>query len=94
MMPDGFRRFGNLSLFLKPVFKKVTLAGLNCLRKLLKFKMIFYDSIRKMFSKHQNESEFKKLDDYFSGLRNSAASLTSEASATSLASTASNALFN
>jgi hypothetical protein len=52
------------------------------------------------FSKHQNKVEFKNLDDSevfssdFSGLRTSAASLTSSASATSIASTASKALFH
>ena len=50
--------------------------------------------------KHQNKAEFKNLDDSevlsndFSGLRLSAASLTSPASATSMASTASKALFH
>ena len=69
--------------------------------KVLNFNMIFHDSTpHKSFSKHQNEDEFKNLDDSevlssdFSGPRTSAASLSSSASATSLASTASKALFH
>ena len=69
--------------------------------KVLKFNMIFYDYIKKIKNlKHQNKAEFKNLDDSevlsndFSGLRTSAASLTSPASATSMASTASKALFH
>ena len=55
---------------------------------------------QKSISKHQNEDEFKNLDDSedlssdFSGLRSSAASLSSSASSTSLASTASKAQFH
>ena len=69
--------------------------------KLLNFNMIFHDSTpKKCFSKHQNKVEFKNLDDSevlssdFPGPRTPAASLTSSASATSLASTASKALFH
>ena len=52
--------------------------------KVLKFNMIFHDSTKKFFvSKHQNKATFKNLDDSenlsnnFSGLKTSAASLTS-----------------
>ena len=69
--------------------------------KVLKFKMISHDSNPKFIgSKHQNKAEFNNLDDYevlssdFSGLRTSAASLSSSASATSLTSTASIALYH
>ena len=62
--------------------------------------MIFHDPTKKLiFSKHQNKAEFKNLDDTevlsgdFLGLKTSAASLASPASATSMASTASKALF-
>ena len=53
-----------------------------------------------MVSKHQNKAEFKNLDDfevpsnYFSGLRTSAASMTSTASTTSMASMTSTASFH
>jgi hypothetical protein len=63
--------------------------------------MICHDSTpQKSFSKHQNKDEYKNLDasevlsSDFSGPRTSAALLTSSASATSLASTASKALFH
>ena len=52
---------------------------------------------KKIFSKHKNKDEFKRLDDSeilssdFTGLRTSATSLTSLTSATSMASTASKA---
>ena len=69
--------------------------------KALNFNMIFHDSSpKKVFSKHQNKDEFNNLDDSevlrsdFSGPRTSAASLTSSASVTLLASTASKALFH
>jgi hypothetical protein len=67
----------------------------------LKFKLVFYDSTPNfIFSKHQNKAENQNLDDSevlisdFSGFRNPAASMTSSASATSMASTASEALFH
>ena len=54
--------------------------------KVLKFDMIFHDSTPKnFFSKHKNKAEFKWLDDSevlssdFSGLKTSAASMTSVA---------------
>jgi hypothetical protein len=56
-------------------------------RKDAKFNMIFHDSTQKnFFSKHKNKAEFKCLDDSevlssdFSGLKTSAASMTSTAS--------------
>jgi hypothetical protein len=64
---------------------------------LLKFKMIFHDSTKKKF--FQNKAELKNLDDFevlssnFPGLRTWAASLTSRASATSMASSTSTLLF-
>ena len=61
--------------------------------KVLKFNMIFHDSTQKrFFSKHKNKAEFKCLDDSevlssdFPGLKTSAASMTSVASAASTAS--------
>jgi hypothetical protein len=67
----------------------------------LKFNLIFLDSTSKnIFSKHQNQAEFKNLDDYevprsdFPGLRTSAASMTSTASTTSMASMTSSASFH
>ena len=55
--------------------------------KLPKFNIIFHDSNPKIFfSKHKNKAEFKYLDDSevlssdFSGLKTSAASMTSVAS--------------
>jgi hypothetical protein len=55
--------------------------------------MIFHDSTKKyLISKHQNKAEFKNLDDRkvistdFPGLETSAASMTSTASTTSVAS--------
>ena len=69
--------------------------------KVLKFNIIFHDfTQKKIFSKHKNKAEFKYLDDSevlssdFSGLRTFAALLTSLVSATSMASTASKALFH
>ena len=63
------------------------------IEKLLKFNQVFHDSTKKLcFSKHQNKAEFKSLDDSrvlsddFPGLRVSAASMTSTASTTSMAS--------
>ena len=64
--------------------------------RVLKFNSIFYNSTKKdFFSKHKNKTEFKCLDDFavlssdFSGLKTSAASMTSVASAASMTSTAS-----
>ena len=65
--------------------------------KVLKFNMIFHDSNKKIFSKHQNKAEFKNLDDSldlnsdFPGLRTSTVSMTSTASMTSVASMTSTA---
>ena len=63
--------------------------------------MIFHDSTpQKSFSKHQNKDEFKNLDDFevptsdFSGLRASAASMTSTASMASMASMTSTASYH
>jgi hypothetical protein len=60
------------------------------------FNLIFHDSNKKyLFSKHQNKAEFMNLDDSavissnFPGLRIFAASMTSTASTTSVASAAS-----
>ena len=54
--------------------------------KVLKFNLIFHDSTPKnVFLKHQNKAKFKNLNDFevpscdFSGLRTSAASMTSTA---------------
>ena len=85
------------------VFKKVISAGLSSLWQKRCQNSIWYSMIilEKWNSlKHQYEAEFKNLDDSellssdFSGLRTSASSLTSLASAPSLASTASKALFH
>ena len=69
--------------------------------KVLKFNMTFHDSTQKKpFSKHQNKAEFKNLNDSevpssdFTGLRTSAASMTSTASSTSMASMTSTASFH
>ena len=69
--------------------------------KMLKFNMIFQDSTPKnFFSKHKNKTEFKCLDDFevlssdFSGLKTSAASMTSVASAASMASMTSTPSFH
>ena len=43
--------------FQQPVFKKVTWVGLNSLWE-LKFKMSFHDSVKTIFSKHQNKIIF------------------------------------
>ena len=58
--------------------------------KMLKFNMIFHDTTQKIFfSKHKNKAEFKCLDDSevlssdFSGLKTSAASMTSVTSTAS-----------
>ena len=66
--------------------------------KVLKFSLIFHNSIPKIiFFKHQNKIEFKNMDDSevpscdFPGLRTSAASMTSTASTTSMASMTSTA---
>jgi hypothetical protein len=66
-----------------------------------KFNLKFHDSNKKyFFSKHQNKSEFRNLDDSevissdFSGLRTFAASMTSTASTTSVASMTSKASFH
>ena len=63
--------------------------------------MIFHDSTqKKIFSKHKNKAEFKCLDDFevlssdFSGLKTSAASMTSVASTASMASMTSTASFH
>jgi hypothetical protein len=62
-------------------------------KMVLKFNMIFHDSTpQNFFSKHKNKTEFKCLDDFkvissdFSGLKTSAASMTSVVSAASMAS--------
>ena len=91
--------------FQQPVFKELTWVGLNSLWE-LKFKMGFHNSVKTIFSKHQNKIIFviklinsrsrmtlKSSVVIFWTLKTSAASLTSAASATSLASTASTALF-
>ena len=71
------------------------------IEKVLKLNLIFHDSTPKnIFSKHQNRAEFKNPHDSgvlrsdFSGLKTSATLLTSSASAASMASTASKALFH
>jgi hypothetical protein len=63
--------------------------------------MVFRDSTpNSIFSKHQNKAEIQNLDDSevlisdFSGIRTSAASTTSLASAASIASTTSEDLFH
>jgi hypothetical protein len=63
--------------------------------------MIFHDSTPKnFFSKHKTKTKFKCLDDFevltsdFSGLKTSAASMTSVASAASMASMTSTASFH
>jgi hypothetical protein len=68
--------------------------------KVLTFKMVFCDSTpNSIFSKHQNKAKIKNLDDSevliydFPDIRTSAASMTSSASAASMASTISEALF-
>ena len=68
--------------------------------EVLKFKMVFYDSTpHSIFSKRQNKAEIQNLDDSevltndFPGIRTSAALMTSSASAASMASTTSEALF-
>ena len=69
--------------------------------KALKFNLIFHDSSKIIFvSKHQNNAEFKNLDDSkvlssdFLDFRTSAASMTSTASTTSMASMTSTVLFH
>ena len=69
--------------------------------KVLKFNIIFHDfTQKKIFSKHKNKAEFKYLDDSevlssdFSGLKTSAASMTSVASTASMASMTSTASFH
>ena len=66
--------------------------------KVLKFNLIFHDSIPKIiFFKHQNKAELKNsevLSCDFPGLRTSAASMTSTASTTSMASMTSTASFH
>ena len=69
--------------------------------KVLKFNMIFHDPTPNFcFSKHKNKAEFKCLDDFevlssdFSGLKTSAASMTSVASTASMASMTSTASFH
>ena len=69
--------------------------------KVLKFNMIFHDYTQKLFfSKHKNKAKFKCLDDSevlssdFSGLKTSAASMTSTSSTTSVASMTSTASFH
>ena len=66
--------------------------------KMLIFNMIFHDATRKnFFSNHKNKAEFKCLDDSevltsdFSGLKTSAASMTSVTSTASMASMTSTA---
>ena len=66
--------------------------------KVPKFNLIFHDSTPKeKFFKHQNKAEFKKMNDFevpscdFPGLRTSAASMTSTAPTTSMASMTSTA---
>ena len=69
--------------------------------KVLKFNMIFHDSTqKKIFPKHKNNAEFKYQDDSevlssdFTGLKTSAASMTSVASTASMASMTSTASFH
>ena len=69
--------------------------------KVLKFNIIFHDfTQKKIFSKHKNKAEFKYLDDSevlssdFSGLKTSAASMTSVTSTASMASMTSTASFH
>jgi hypothetical protein len=69
--------------------------------RVLKFNMIFHNSTPKKLSlKHKNKTKFKCLDDFevlssdFSGLKTSAASMTSVASAASMASMTSTASFH
>ena len=69
--------------------------------KVLKFRMMIYDSTQKFcFAKHQNSTVFNSLDDSeflssnFPGLRTSSASMTSTASTTSVASTTFTASFH
>ena len=69
--------------------------------KVLKSNVIFHDSTQNFFfSKHPNKAEFNDMDDSevlssdFSGLRASAASMTSTASTTSMASMTSTASFH
>ena len=88
---------------LEPIFKNVTLAGLNSLqqKRCINWRMIFHDSTpKKCFSKHQNKSKFNNLDDSgvlssdFPGLWISVASMTSTASTASVASMTSTASFH
>ena len=69
--------------------------------KVVEFNGIFHDSTQNFFfSKHPNKAEFNDMDDSevlssdFSGLRASAASMTSTASTTSMASMTSTASFH
>ena len=68
--------------------------------RVLKFNMTFHNSTTIFFFKHKNKTEFKCLDDFevlssdFSGLKTSAASMTSVASAASMASMTSTASFH
>ena len=85
--------------FLLTSFQKSN-KGWPLAEKVLKLNMIFHDHTKKMFSKHQNKAGFKTLGDSdllsgdFSGLKTYAVSLTSSASAASLASITSTAFFH
>ena len=89
--------------FLKLVFKKSNIGWPQQppTEKVLKFKMVFCDSTpNSILSKHQNKAEIQNLEDSevlisdFPDIKTSAASMTSPASAASMASTTSEALFH
>ena len=93
MVPSGFRRFGNLC-FIQQFSKKLhRLASTASDRKGAKIQYDFSQFYhKKLFFKHKNKTEFKCLDDFevlssdFSGLKTSAASMTSLTSTASMAS--------
>ena len=98
MVHSGFRRFGHLSFINQFSKKWHRLASTASDRKSAKIQHdISWFKQKKIFSKHQNEAEFKNLDDSldlsndFPGLRTSAVSMTSTASMTSVASMTSTA---
>ena len=82
-------------MFYQPVFQKNDLSWPQQppTEKVQKFNMIFHDSTpKKLFSRHKNKAEFKcqydseVLSSVFTGLKTSAASMTSVASTASMAS--------
>ena len=82
-------------------FQKSSISWPQQPSKVLKFNMIFHDSTKINFvSKHQNKADFENLVNSevlrsdFSGLRTSAASVTSTASTASVASMTSTASFH